>query len=220
MVSSSFLKEILGVTIGAVIITASVFFCPAEIRQKKNLIPPPPHLEYFSFGFQSVIADNLWIRTIQDFDYCEKEVSKSRCQRNSWLYLMLDAITNLSPDFKAAYVDGGVALSVVISDAEGATKIYEKGLRIFSDDFALLYRAGLHAYYDEKNLKKAADLYLKAARLQGLQGTWLYSLASRLYTDAGQKEVAYKLYVQMKDEGLDEAYLKRMREKLGLPDEE
>lgn len=208
--------EIIGFLIGAVVITASLLFYPKEIAEKRVLIAPPPHLEYFSFGFQPVIADNLWVRAIQDFDYCGNQIAKLRCQNNSWLYQMLEAITNLSPDYLTAYAEGGVSLSVIVNDSEGASKIYAKGVRVFPKNFPLLYRAALHAYYDEKNMTKAADLFLRAARVQGLEGSWLYSLATRLYTDGGKKEVAIRLYREMEKEGLDEAYLKRMREKLGL----
>jgi tetratricopeptide (TPR) repeat protein len=216
--SKNFFGSLLGVCLGAVLITASLFFSPQPAVEKRALIAPPPHLEYFSFGFQAIIADNLWIRSIQDFDFCETPVAKLRCKDNSWLYQMLDAITNLSPDYLAAYADGGISLSVIVNDSKGASKIFDKGVKVFPKDFPLLYRAGLHAYYDEKDKAKAADLFLKAARVQGLDGTWLYSLATRLYADSGQKDVALQLYNQMEKEGLDEVILKRMREKLGLPD--
>jgi tetratricopeptide (TPR) repeat protein len=220
MVSLKSLHLILGSLVGAAFIAASLFFYPAVSIEKKVLIMPPPHLQYFSFGMQPVIADNLWIRAIQDFDYCENQLAKTKCQDNGWVYFMLDAITDLAPDNLAAYSDGGVSLSVIVNDSKGASKIYDKGIKIFKNDFSLLYRAGLHAYYDEKNMTKAADRFLQAARLQGLEGSWLYSLATRLYTDAGKKEVALKLYHQMEEQKLDEIYLKRMREKLGLPEDQ
>ncbi len=220
MVSSKPLSFLLtGLIAGAVLITASLLFETRQIQENKALIAPPPGLQYFSFGFQPVLADNLWIRAIQDFDYCESPVAKLKCQGNSWLYQMLEAITNLSPDFLTAYLEGGVSLSVIVNDSEGASKIYDKGVLVFPNSFALLYRAALHSYYDEKNNAKAADLFLKAARLQGLEGTWLYSLATRLYADAGKKDVALQLYQKMESEGLDPVYLKRMREKLGLDSE-
>lgn len=220
MVSCKFkldsILSIFGLILGAVLITVSLFLNPKTETEKKALIVPPPHLEYFSFGFQSMIADNLWIRAIQDFDYCENQIAKLRCQGNSWLFHMLDSITNLAPDYLTAYAEGGVSLSVIVNDSEGASQIYDKGVRVFPGHFNLVYRAALHAYYDEKNNSKAAGLFLKAAQIQGLEGSWLYSLATRLYTDAGEKDVAMKLYEKMAKEGLDEVYLKRMRQKLGL----
>lgn len=217
--SNSLVKEVSCSILGAVIITASLFFAPKVAQEKKILIAPPPKLEFYSFGYQFVIADSLWLRAIQDIEYCEVQVAKNRCQSNSWLYQMLEVLTTLAPDYLIAYREGGIALSVVISDSEGATKIYEKGIRVFPQDFRLVYRTALHAYYDEKNYLKAANLFLQAARIQGLEGTWLYSLASRLYADAGKKDIALRLYQQMLKEGLDEITLKRMREKLGIDDE-
>lgn len=219
MVFSNFLRDILGILIGTALVAVSFFYYPKQTIEKKVLIAPPPYLEYFSFGNQMILADNLWLRAIQDFDYCDDQIAKNRCKNNSWLYQILNSTTNLAPDYYPVYTEGGIALSVILTDVEGASKIYEKGLALYPKDFPLLYRAGLHAYMEEKNKAKAADLYLRAARAQGLEGTWLYSLAARLYTDSGQKEVAVKLYHKMKEEGLEEGYLKRMREKLGIQDE-
>lgn len=182
----------------------------------RYLIAPPPHLEYFSFGYQSLIADALWVRAIQDFDYCEIRLAENICRGNSWLAQMLDAITRLAPDFKEAYRIGGLALSVLITDVEGASKLFDKGTRIFPNDFQLIYRAGYHALYEEKNISKAAHLFRQAARLQGPDGTWLYSLASRLYTEAGQRDLGIQLYDEIKKSGVDEGTLQMVRQRLGL----
>ncbi|MEZ0391148.1 MAG: tetratricopeptide repeat protein [Pseudobdellovibrionaceae bacterium] len=194
-------------------------FRAPPVAENKAFIAPPPHLEFFSFGFQMPLADNLWIRAIQDIDFCENEISKQKCTGNSWLFQMLDRATTLAPDHLPIYKEGGVALSVLLSDIEGAARIYQKGTAIFKDDFALYYRAGTHAYIEEKNKAKAAQFFLRAAQIQGLEGSWLYSLASRLYTDSGQKDIALRLYHDMKKQGLQEYVLKRMREKLGITDE-
>jgi tetratricopeptide (TPR) repeat protein len=216
MVSNKFLPNILSLVLGAVLITASSLWRPVSQSEVKALIGPPPHLEYFSFGFQMVVADSLWIRAIQDFDYCETPVGKNLCKGNSWLFQMLDAITNLSPDFLEPYREGAIALSVLVSDIEGASKLFDKGVPLHSNNFNFLYRAAYHAMYEEKNSAKAGELFMKAARVKGKDGDWLYSLATRLLTDGGKREMALRLYEEMKDSGLDEGFLSRMREKLGL----
>lgn len=192
---------------------------PLSFSEKKFFIAPPPNIQYLSFGYQFVLADSLWLRAIQDFDFCEKYIRDKHCSGNSWLYQMLDSITTLAPDHLPAYVDGGVNLSVILSDVDGASKIYKKGTRVFPENAQLLFRAAVHAYSEEKNKAKAAELFRKSAQAEGVNGTWLYALATRLYTETGQREVAEKLYYQMKEQGLEEVYLERMREKLGIKDD-
>lgn len=207
------------IPVAATLVAATVFFAPKEPKESRVLLAPPPHLSLVSFGQQMTIADNLWIRAIQDFDYCDQEVAARICRGSSWLYQMLNEITNLAPDYLTAYREGGMALSVLISDAEGATKLMDKGLAVIQDDWNFYYRAAYHSLFEEKNKKKAAERFLAAARLQGLKGEWFYNIASRLYDEAGERQAALQIYKDMKEQGLDEAFLKRMREKLNLTEE-
>lgn len=50
------------------------YFQPSLKSQAKEKlwVAPPPHLEKFSFGYQEIVADLLWLRVIQDFDQCNK----------------------------------------------------------------------------------------------------------------------------------------------------
>src|SRR5688572_4310999 len=56
----------------------------------------PPELKHFTFGYNEAIADSLWIRAIQDFDFCNQKINEQDCVGQSWLYHMLDQITELS----------------------------------------------------------------------------------------------------------------------------
>ncbi len=127
---------------------------------------------------------------------------------------MLDTVTTLSPLFRIPYASGGLALTVLISDYEGASRLFDKGVKIFSTDWRMLYAASYHALYEEKDKPKAARLAIQAA--QNGAPSWLYSLASRLYTDAGEKELGLRLYQSLKEKGEDPKLLARMREKLGI----
>lgn len=178
----------------------------------KNLIAPPTAIEHFSFGFQEAMSDVFWIRTLQDFDYCEKEEAKNVCMNNSWLFKMLDAITNLSPNFRIAYAAGGIALSILITDIDGATRIFDKGVAAFPKDWPILYRAAYHYIYEVKNNERAAELLIMA----GHNGAppWVFSLAGRLYTEAGRLDLARLTLNQMIREERDPAIIKRLQDKL------
>ncbi len=194
------------------LIVISHYLKPSLQSYERHLIAPPHQLERFAFGYQEAIADTLWIRSIQDFDYCESEVAERICNGNSWLYQMLDTITDLSPHFRIAYAAGGLALTVIISDIEGATKLFDKGVEAFPNDWPILYRAAYHQLYEVKNKERAAELMKAAAENGG--PPWLYSLSGRLYSDAGNLQLAEALLQEMIETKQDESLIKRLRDKI------
>jgi tetratricopeptide (TPR) repeat protein len=202
------------------ILLAFCFFVLYEIssmpalKNKRELIAPPPMMERFSFGFSELMADLIWLRAIQDFDYCEQEIAQKNCQGNSWLYQMLDAAMNLSPKFRKPAAVGGLALTVLVNDMTGASKIFDRSVAAFPDDWAILYRASYHALYEEKDKLKAGKLLQRAAQLGGPE--WLYQLASKLYTESGEKELAFRMYEDIKSQDLPEGILKTIRERLNI----
>jgi hypothetical protein len=178
----------------------------------EELIPlaPPKYIEQLSFGFKESIADSLWIRSIQGFDYCD--FNKSVCVENSWLFKMLDAVTNLSPDFRIPYATGGIVLDVLRSDILGATKIFEKGVKAFPKDWTISYRAAYHYLYEVKDKKRAAELLIQAGKSGA--PNWVFSLAGRLYSDDGELLLAENLLAEMKSTDQDERIIKRLEEKI------
>lgn len=173
--------------------------------QHEFLNPPPEHIEYFHFGFNESMADSLWLRWIQDSDSCQtylKPVQKldtvlgddplTRNPRhkicdNSWGFKMLDAVTKLAPHFWMPYVAGAITLSVIVEDYEGASILFERGLKMFPDDWMITYRAAYHFLYDRQDVKRAAELLNHAGDIGA--PTWVKSLASRLYQKSGQIEL-------------------------------
>lgn len=182
------------------------------LERPRDLIAPPAGIEHFSFGHRDVVADTLWIRAIQDFDYCDQQVAKNLCIGKTWLYKMLNAITELSPQFRMPYSTGAVALSVMVSDVEGAARIFDKGAIRFPNDWPILYRAGYHYLYEVKDKKTAAGLFIRAAR-NGAP-PWVYSLAGGLYNDTNERNIAEAILAEMIKSEQDPAIIKRLREKL------
>lgn len=184
------------------------------LERGKELIAPPPQLERFTFGYRYLMADSLWVRAIQDFDYCEKELAKHLCQGNGWLYKMLDSVTTLSPDFYNAYAFGAIVLSVIVSDIQGATKLFDKGVEVYPNRWVLLYRAAYHAIYEEKDEAKAARLFERAVRSGA--PAWLKVLSARLYSETGRREIAEHMLQEMIEEKADPALIAQLKRRLGL----
>lgn len=183
-----------------------------RVQVQRPFLAPPMMMERFSFGYNEVMADLLWIRSIQDFSYCEQEIAKNVCMNNSWLYKMLDTVTNLSPHFRIPYSSGALALTIIITDVDGATKIFEKGVKAFPKDWPILYRAAYHYLYEVKDKKRAAELLTQA----GENGAppWVFTLAGRLYSDSGHLDLAEALLAEMIREKHDPVLIKRLQDKL------
>ncbi|WP_413557813.1 tetratricopeptide repeat protein [Bdellovibrio sp. HCB209] len=158
------------------------------------------------------MADTMWIRLLQDLDYCEQEIAANTCKNDSWLYHMVDTTTNLSPKFRIAYAVGGLALTILISDIDGATKIFDKSVKAFPHDWPILYRAAYHYLYEVKDNRRAAELLIEAAN-NGAP-PWTRVLAGRLYSDSGDVELAEKLLQEMKDSGQDQLLIERLQKKI------
>jgi len=185
---------------------------PIHEIQSENFLPPKG-IVHFTFGQRELMADMYWLRLIQDFDYCEQKIDQVNCANNGWVFHMLDLISDLSPHFRMPMAVGPLMLTIVVSDIQGASLMFDKAVSLFPNDWPILYRAAYHAMLEENNKPKAADLLQRAAR-NGAP-SWLYSLSARLYTDSGQKELASGLLRELEQSGnVDDALLNRIREKV------
>jgi hypothetical protein len=209
------LNYIKGPQVGALFSYLMVLLSVFQIQKldlPKEFISPPPMIEHLVFGHNEFVADNLWIRVIQDIDYCEKQISTNVCRGKGWVARMLDAVTNLSPKIYFAYSVGAIALSVIVSDIQGATLLFDKGTKQFPNKWPLLYRAAYHAIYEEKNNAKAAELLEQAGRVGAPE--WVFSLAAKLYDENGKREMGLNLLREMEAENADPKLISRMKERL------
>lgn len=182
-----------------------------EIQSEKFL--PPKGIVHLTFGQSEMLADLYWLRLIQDFDFCEQKIDQVNCSGQGWVFHMLDLVTELSPNFRMPLAVGPMMLSVVVSDIQGASVLFDRAVSRFPKDWPILYRAAYHAMLEEKNIAKAAGLMEQAAKNGAPQ--WVYGLSARLYTDAGQSEFALGLLRELEDSGsVDSAILDRIRQKL------
>lgn len=149
-------------------------------KTQSTVLYPPKYISLFSFGYADYYADILWLRLVQDIDFCEK--GKNKCSEN-WAYKMLDAITELSPKFRSAYASGALTLSVLVNDVKGSSKIFRKAIKQFPNDWEILYKAAYHFLLEEKDNTLAAQTLYRSAENGGPK--WLYSLASRLHKKEG-----------------------------------
>lgn len=205
--SPAALRFIPSLVMGFLLIALTSFHLPADKINHPSILPPKD-LPQFTFGHRDTFADSFWIRTIQDMDYCEngpalpvptntsqeklihgqQEWAPPSCH-TGWVYHMLDTVTELAPRFKTPYISGALTLSVIVADRQGATLLFEKGLKQFPNDGRLAFYAAYHMLYEEANPKRAAELLIQAGKNGGAPA-WVFSLASRILQKDGQVELA------------------------------
>jgi len=199
------------VTVGAFIFVAHEIKS-TRIKAIQEYISPSPALRYVHFGFKYFAADLLWLRGIQDLDYCENRDIKKNCTGKVWLFEVLNLATLLDPWYQEVYAAGALGLSVVISDIKGASVIFDRGLRHYPNDWGMLYKAAYHAVYEEKNKKKGARLLEQAARSGAPD--WVFALATRIYSEQGEQDLARRILHDAESLGIPEAILNEIKKRL------
>lgn len=193
-------------------------------------IYPTKTIQDLNFGHKNSMADIFWLNTVQNMDYCENgaeersynpgvgvdallnaKLEPSRCDKG-WVFQMLDFITDISPRFESAYLIGGVTLSVIVDDREGAKIIYDKGLEQFPKNWMLNYRAAYHYLLELQKPGRAADLLLQAYKYGGPD--FIPTLVTRLYSKVGRAMLGYTTLKEFIDNNPDSPVIARAKKRL------
>ncbi len=105
-------------------------------------LPSARHLELASVGYREALADLVWIRALL------LVADVARGQDHAWILRYMDAITTLAPNFRRAYVWGGVVFIYSGADIDRpaldrALEVYRQGLAQVPEDHELLFGAGM-----------------------------------------------------------------------------
>lgn len=188
------------------------FFLKPSSFDRNEYISPPIEIKYLTLGFSKQFSDSFWLRAIQDFDYCENKLNEGACASNSWLFNTINLTVELDSKFEEAYFYGALALTILISDYAGASAIFDKGTQVFNKSWPLLYAAGYHALFEEKNKLKASGLYLKAA--DSGAPPWVRLMAGRLATEGGDSIAAKDVLKQLVERESDPRWIDKLQKKI------
>lgn len=162
-------------------------------------------LKISSFGNKRLLSDMIWTQTLlqSDMDQYKKK------DLNNWMFLRFNTISELDPYFYENYLYGGQFLSVVKDDLEGATSLFEKGLRIFPNDYKLNYNAGF-TYYFEKGDYLNGLKRMEIIQYNPKAPIYFPSIVNKLKLGSGQLDLqsifplVYEQFNSTDDEGLRE----------------
>jgi tetratricopeptide (TPR) repeat protein len=109
---------------------------------------------YLNLDLKRMISSIMWISTLIESD--NKHYKKR--DLNSWMYHRFNRILELDPQFLEGYQYGAQYLSIIKDDLVGASDLYERGLKIYPDDYFLNYQAAIHYFNELNDNQKAIPL--------------------------------------------------------------
>ncbi len=164
-----------------------------------------------SFGFDGLVSDLYWIRTVQYFGrklsggLTDKgTVDFSRLSKDDMPLLepMLNITTTVDPNFVAAYRTGAIFLAEF--DYDAALALLRKGIavqtdrrtlfRLWSDYGAICWRA--------KRYEECAEAYQRASELalSANDRDWTAVMVGAAKTRGGDRRTSYLLFQRLRDE--------------------
>jgi len=125
-------------------------------------LPDARLLRPLVLGYDNVLANLLWFRTIS---YFGGHFQTDRAY--PWLARMCDLVTDLDPRAEHVYRFAGLILPWEANEVDEGIRLLEKGVRDLPDAWQLHYYLGMTRYYFKDDPDTAAEELGTAARLPG-----------------------------------------------------
>ncbi|REJ78021.1 MAG: hypothetical protein DWQ47_16875 [Acidobacteria bacterium] len=163
-------------------------------------------LKGYALGFEGLIADWYWMRSLQYIgkkfiDNSDKTIRLDDLSdlNPRLLYPMLDNASTLDPKFMALYNYGAMVLPAI--DDEEAIAIVKKGIENNPKEWRLYHYLGF-IYWQLERFEEAADTYEKGAAIEDA-APFMTLMAARMRGDAGSLDTARAIYRQVYDQAED-----------------
>jgi hypothetical protein len=124
-------------------------------------LPSGKTLKILSFGFQNLMADMLFIWSIQFYSTYHLT--------NAYNYIehVFNTITDINPRYKEPYIVGSWIMALEVRDIKMAMRLLQKGSENMPDEFIFDYECGFYAYKHLKDFALAEKYFARAASRPG-----------------------------------------------------
>lgn len=167
----------------------------AAAEEPPVYLPDIRFLRLASLGYDNVLADVLWFRTI---NYFGAHFRGNRLY--PWLARMCDLVTDMDPRAEHVYRFAGFILPWEAQLPDEGIRLLEKGVRQFPDSWQLNFYLGFSKFYFRDDLEGALPYMRKAAELPGAHA-YVTRLAAMMYTQKYGTDTAREFLVELRDSG-------------------
>ena len=181
----------------------------AEEREEILYLPNEKLLTHFTGGFNTDIADLLWLNCIQ---YTAREHRGAR--HFTWLEAMLTTSTRLDPYFIDVYRLGSIFLAALRADADASLNLIHAGMQLNPHSWHLPYEAAmvyLMNKREEPDARLMAALYLSAAISTGKAPGGIANLTAKLQDEFSLTEIERDSWLEMLNS--DDSFLRELAER-------
>jgi hypothetical protein len=157
------------------------------VDTKYTFLPSPEAMGVVSMGFDIMMADVMWIRTVLQF----VDVSDAGGQQGlRWLHAMLDTVIHLDPRWRTTYFYGGSMLRV-LGDIEGSDRIFGRGKEALPADHYFPFSLAMNAYLYHHDTDTAVAHLVHAADLPSAP-RWYRTAVGAFIHKSGQRRTALR----------------------------
>jgi hypothetical protein len=158
----------------------------------------PGLMRRLALGFDAVLADLYWIRTVQY--YGRTRLSTDQNKQYERLYPLLDMTTSLDPRFTIAYRFGAILLSEGNpngpGDSDGAIALLRKGIQATPQRWQYYHDAGFVEYWWRADYQAASGWFLEASKVPA-SPSWLAPVAASMLAEGGVRDASRALWTEL-----------------------
>ncbi|HET7112257.1 MAG TPA: hypothetical protein VFI57_01380 [Pyrinomonadaceae bacterium] len=182
----------------------------------ESLYLNPATARRMSLGFNGLVADWYWMRSLQ---YVGKKIISvpedvpidSLSELNLKLLApLLDTATTLDPEFLDPYEYAAIVLPSI--DVQQAIRITQKGIEANPSAWRLYHHLG-YIYWQQKDFQAASDMYRRGSQVPSAP-EWMRAMTARMAAEGGSRGTAREIYTRMYEESTDEKVKDMARRRL------
>src|SRR5262245_47951802 len=168
-------------------------------------------LKRASLGFDGLMADVYWIRTLLYFgEEFERQRGSNQyfdVSRLKLLQPLLDITVDLDPKHIAAYRFGAVFLPDI--DADAAIRFAERGIRNNPDEWRLYQDLGF-VQWRRGRFREAAEAYTRGSVLPSAP-TWMRTMPALMLAKGSERKTSRAMFLRLHEES-DDPFIKQVCE--------
>lgn len=153
-------------------------------------LPTGEYLDAASLGYQALIADALYLWSIQYYGHHRTPEGRR------YLWRIFDVITDLDPRYEDAYLTGALVMAVDMGDAELAIELLDKGAEQNPDQWIYAVEAGHYAWMALGQHERAARYFDRALAIPGAPAP-VRRIRAAMAEYSGDRRAALELWVDI-----------------------